>query len=280
MLERALQRSRSALSAGALIPLETCLEREPALEPFQVRHLLSRTPKHLREPGPRANPFLPWDSRLEVERFDTGHVVLLNKFPVQPGHLLLITDHWQPQDGWLNARDWAAMARMESDTSGLWFFNSCGAAGASQPHRHLQLLPRSGSERACPLEQRYRLGAERAARGSGHQRLDPWWAMVSPRRERDPARRAGELAGLYRHHLGVLDCGSPEQQVRPAAPYNLLITPDWFLTIRRRRERQAGISVNALGFAGYLLTTERADRDWLRRHGGDGLLQEVVATVP
>jgi len=241
-----------------------------------VRHLISRTPKHLSEEGPRRNPFLPWDKQLEVERFDTGHVVLLNKYPVQPGHLLLISDHWQPQDGWLTMTDWRAVARLESDTPGLWFFNSCAAAGASQAHRHLQLLPRVGREEACPLEERYQ---KRAWEGGKQERLDPWYGLVSPRGQRETVARSIELRSLYETPLRAMGCGGPWECVRPRAPYNLLVTPSWFLSVRRRRERQAGISVNALGFAGYLLTTDHADLGWLHRHGGDGLLREVVATI-
>jgi hypothetical protein len=141
LLQAGLQCSERARAEGALVPLATDVLSLPAAEPFLVRRLLSATPKHLRASGPRPNPFLPWDARLEVCRLGSSHVVLLNKYPVQPGHLLLITQHWQPQSGWLLASDWRAVAEMDRDTGGLWFFNSCAAAGASQPHRHLQLLP-------------------------------------------------------------------------------------------------------------------------------------------
>ncbi len=88
---RALQRSAEAELAGALVPLATELLELPQIGPFVLRRLLSATPKHLRQGGPKANPFLPWEGALEVDRLGSGHVVLLNKYPVQPGHLLLIT---------------------------------------------------------------------------------------------------------------------------------------------------------------------------------------------
>ena len=60
-------------------------------------------------------------------------------------------------------------------------------------------------------------------------------------------------------------------------PYNLLFDDQWFMTVRRLREHCAGFSVNALGFAGFLLCTERSDRDWLERQGPWALLAEVAA---
>jgi ATP adenylyltransferase len=46
--------------------------------------------------------------------------------------------------------------------------------------------------------------------------------------------------------------------------------------VRRRREGAAGFSINALGFAGYLLATENSDVRWLKSHGPEALLREVI----
>jgi sulfate adenylyltransferase (ADP) / ATP adenylyltransferase len=267
---RALECSRLAASNGALVPLETETLEGP-WAPFVVRRLLSRTPKHLREAGPRPNPFLPWETALEVGRLGTGHVLLLNKYPVQPGHLLIIPAGWKPQSGWLEAEDWQAVVEVSADTSGLWFFNSCAAAGASQPHRHLQLLPRRPEDANCPLES---LWLQRLAAGQGRQAQAPvtWQQALSPRRDpHDP----DELARLVHDHCRWLGLGQQSDDPQPLAPYNLLFTDRWLLTVRRRQEHSAGFSVNALGFAGYLLATGRSDLDWLQRHGPWALLQQV-----
>lgn len=83
--------SERARLGGALVPLETRLLDIPGTEPFVVRQLLSSTPRHLRQGGPRPNPFLPWDRPLEVDLLGPAHVLLLNKYPVQEAHLLVIT---------------------------------------------------------------------------------------------------------------------------------------------------------------------------------------------
>ncbi|MCP9926973.1 ATP adenylyltransferase [Cyanobium sp. CH-040] len=270
----ALARSRTAQACAALVPLSTEPLQHPPLAPFTLRRLLSRTPAHLRAGGPRPNPFLPWEPELEVRRLGEQHVVLLNKYPVQPGHILLITQQWHPQSGWLRSLDWQAVAHVAADTGGLWFFNSCAAAGASQPHRHLQLLPRHGHESSCPLAPLLRAQLEGAETPPW-----PWRYALSPRVHGHPgaseAARAEELQRLYQAHAGELELGDPQHDPQPRHPYNLLFEDHWFLTVRREREHCAGFSINALGFAGYLLVTERSDLAWLLEHGAWELLRLV-----
>ena len=269
-LEAALRCSDAAERSGALVPLHTELVELAGCAPFVVRRLLSDTPKHLRSAGPKPNPFLPWDPALQVELLGTEHVLILNKFPVQRGHVLLITQSWQPQPGWLQPRDWQALAAVEADTAGLWFFNSCAAAGASQPHRHLQLLPRSPGEASCPL------AAGVLAQLAREQPAWPWLYELSPRRRFGCSDAAEELEELYQHHQQQLGLGHPSHQVAPVAPYNVLLDPAWFMTVVRRREHWAGLSINALGFAGSLLVTPQSDVDWLQDHGPYALLEAVA----
>lgn len=271
--QEALTRSEGAQAAGALIPLATTVLEVEGLEPFLLRRLLSATPKHLRAGGPKPNPFLPWDRCLEVRLLNDRHLVLLNKYPVQRAHLLLITQQWQPQSGWLQPEDWRAVQLVDQDTGGLWFFNSAAAAGASQPHRHLQLLPRHRGQLTCPLAPWILQQLE-----TGRPPRWPWAYALSRRQAGggDPAA-SEELAELYQRHGEALGLGSPHRDPQPRHPYNLLFNDDWLLTVRRRKEHQAGFSINALGFAGYLLATEGSQLEWLSQHGPWRLLQEVAA---
>jgi ATP adenylyltransferase len=238
------------------------------LAPFTVRELLARPPRYLRPEGPKPNPFLPWDQPLEVGLLGERHVLLLNKYPVQSCHLLLISGEWQPQQGWLEEQDWQAVAKVAADTGGLWFFNSSALAGASQPHRHLQLLPRQGDEPSCPL-------AELIAQQLRQEQAPwPWAYRISPRQ--DPLGGM-DLAELYASHCRELGLGQPGLQDQPLHPYNLIFDDSWFLTVRRLREHCAGFSVNGLGFAGYLLGTHRSDLNWLQQKGPWALLAAVAA---
>ena len=265
------QRSRavqaSALASGALVPLATEVLALAGWEPFVVRRLISATPKHLRRAGPKPNPFLPWDPRLEVDQLQR-HVVLLNKYPVQPGHLLLINNHWAPQNGWLQLQDWQAVIELWRQQDGLWFFNSCAEAGASQPHRHLQLLPRQPQELSCPLAAL--LSNSEAPSGSAWggamaSRVLPWPETL----------KAEQLLEAYRALAQQLGFGQVGRDPQPQGFYNLLFARGWMAMVARRCESHAGFSVNALGFGGYLLATEGCNLNWLQQHGPLKLLSAV-----
>jgi ATP adenylyltransferase len=157
---------------------------------------------------------------------------------------------------------------VSGDTGGLWFFNSGARSGASQPHRHLQLLPRHTGELSCPLAPLL------LAQLDGDQ--GPWnWAYRLSRRS--DSSGGSDLEELYHDHALALGLGEPGRDPRPLHPYNLLFDDQWFLTVRRVREHCAGFSVNALGFAGFLLSTSSSDHAWLERHGPWALLMEVAA---
>lgn len=269
--QRARTVSAAAHISGALVPLQTQVQPLPGGEPFCLRRLMSWPHRPLQVVGPRPNPFLPWDSPLEVDRLGDSHVLILNKFPVQEAHLLLITQRWQPQNGWLTDTDFRMVAQVAADTGGLWFFNSCGAAGASQPHRHLQLLPRLPREPSCPLAESLQ------AQVAGSAPAWPWAYALSPRHD---ALGGEDLAPLYAQHCRQLGLGTCDQDPVPLHPYNLLFDDHWFMTIRRVKEHCAGFSLNGLGFAGYLLSTANSDEAWLHRHGPLALLAAVAAPAP
>ena len=250
---RSLAVQRSALQSGALIPLKTELISGPD-ERFQLRRLVSATPKHLAKAGPKPNPFRPWDQRLEVASLPE-HVVLLNNYPVQAGHLLVITKHWQ------------ALTAVWTEQPGFWFFNSSAAAGASQPHRHLQLLPRAADQPPCPLD------AEIEALAKGQTPTQTWQKSVAARALKSSS--ADELQACYRELATALEIGSATTEHLPQHPYNLLLCKKWMVMVRRQKESHAGFSVNALGFAGYMLATDESDMSWLTSAGGDALLDQV-----
>ena len=275
LLRKATVVAATATASGALVPLNTSLTKvlgEDGMG-FELRHLLSATPKHLRAAGPKPNPFLPWDQRLEVETIDHSHVVILNKYPVQSAHMLLITQSWEPQTGWLSLNDWRALAFVDATTTGLWFFNSGPDAGASQPHRHLQLLPRAAGEPICTRQNWF----IRLAAGQSTQEDDP--LLLSTRvRSLNSALTADELHQTYLTLAKELGLGEPSVDPQPRRAYNLLISRHWMAMVRRKIEGIRGFSVNALGFAGSLLSTEASDLAWIHQTGPEALLRAVVET--
>ena len=150
----ALDKTETAIETKALIPLTTIIDNSNFIksETFEIRKLIDKKKLKIKNKSDQNNPFLPWDPRLEIATIGNKHVLILNKYPVQYGHMLLITSNWSPQSSWLNHSDWNAVSNVENNTSGLWFFNSGPKAGASQGHKHIQLLPRSEIEAICPRE--------------------------------------------------------------------------------------------------------------------------------
>ena len=272
----AIQRSEEAVTSGALCPLSTRVERclGPGDQAFELRHLMGSPPQHLRPAGPKPNPFLPWDQRLELEPVGSNHVLIMNKYPVQIGHMLLISRRWAPQTGWLTPLDWQAVHAVRQDSEGLWFFNSGPSAGASQPHRHLQLLPRESGESLCPREDWWltRLGSTGAS--SRGDLLEIHTNAVSFQTD-----SAEALHSSYLELCQAQGIGHPGLDTSPRKPYNLLFGDHWMGLVSRSRDECHGFSVNALGFAGYLLCSERSDRFWLDQHGPEALLKEVIPST-
>lgn len=100
------------------------------------------------------DPFASPPSSLVISDVGPSHYVLLNRFAIVPEHFILATRDFKEQTHVLRPSDLAATlaciqayveAASECDGAsreGLFAFFNCGThSGASQPHRHVQLLP-------------------------------------------------------------------------------------------------------------------------------------------
>ncbi len=209
------------------------------------------------------NPFLPYDERLFVCNLSPTHLCLLNKFNVVDHHLLVVTREFREQREPLGEADFEALAFCLEAIDGLGFYNAGREAGASQRHKHLQLvsLPLAPEGPAVPLEPRL---ASQAADGPGVADLPFRHAFV-----RLPSARPEALEGGYRGLLERLQVDAAAQ------PYNLLATRRWMLLVPRSRERFQTISVNTLGFAGSLLVRNGRELERVREVGPMRILREV-----
>jgi len=269
--EKALHQTELSINDESLYPLKTKIITSDLYQKndFIIRKLdTSKLNKKIIY-GPKQNPFCPWEKILEIDKIGQNHQLILNKYPVQKGHILLITNNWKPQNGWLDINDWEAIQKVNKDTSGLWFFNSSPTAGASQPHRHIQLLRRSKEEISCPREK--------------------WFTEIKSNQDIDSKLKKNIIVSkfnflensisLYELYLDLskkLGLGSPLNDKKPRYPYNLLITNKWIAIIKRSNDHIHGFSVNGLGFAGYLLVTDKSDVNYLKKMGPEKLLESFV----
>ena len=269
--EKALEQTFISIDKNSLYPLKTNVVTSNFYDKndFIIRKLDTSQFKKRICYGPKQNPFYPWDKILEIDKIGNNHQLILNKYPVQKGHILLITNTWKPQDGWLDINDWEAIQKVNNDTSGLWFFNSSPMAGASQPHRHIQLLRRSNGEDSCPREKWF-LDLEITNDNKSKLKQN---IVVS---RFNFLENSSCIYNLYLELTKRIGLGDPINDEKPRYPYNILITNNWIAIIRRRFDHLHGFSVNGLGFAGYLVITEKSDISYLKKFGPEKLLENFV----
>ena len=282
---KVIETSERALRRGALQPIATRVQR---LEDGGVRFLVRiveqparkrQGPVEATSPPPRANPFLPYDETLFVQDISDSHVGLLNKFNVVRHHLLVVTRCFEDQQALLNEADFDALWRCLLQYDSLGFYNSGSVAGASQPHKHLQVVPlplspEGGDVPLAPLIRETFGGTARRPRPSRLLRhavrpVESGWLS-------SPEQAARQSQAAYLQLLG--QCGCWTSRAENPRPYNLLVTRDWMMLVPRRRERFRSMSINALGFAGALLAHTAEQFETLRRRGPMAALQYVASS--
>jgi ATP adenylyltransferase len=231
-----------------------------------------------------ANPFLPFERRLFVADASPTHVCVLNKYCVVDHHLLIITRHFEHQECALTFDDFFALWRCLSEYPSLGFYNSGMVAGASQPHKHLQLvpLPISGSDENLPLQRLY--GAETSTTGRvvRLRRVPFAHAMVFWQGDAATSltRHAETSLRAYYEMLDRLRIEVGGNSPRIATAYNLLATNRWMLLVPRYRERFQSISLNALAFAGAFLVPDANRLARLRSAGPMTALKWAAPPTP
>ncbi len=170
----------------------------------------------------KTNPFLPYDPDLYVTDISDTHVCLLNKFNVVDHHFLIVTREFESQLDWLNLAYFEALCRCLKEVAGLFFYNGGPIAGASQPHKHLQLVPQQSME--LPIETAIR--ATNFVDGLGQSPNLPYAHCIV---QLNPDDEAQQWLQHYRRLLASLDIddSTNEWQGCQQDAYNLLGTRHW-----------------------------------------------------
>tara|TARA_Y100001933_G_scaffold166770_1_gene165005 strand:+ start:41 stop:871 length:831 start_codon:yes stop_codon:yes gene_type:complete len=269
--EKALQKTKISIENNSLFPLKTTDITKSLYKgnDFVIRELDITKFKKSTLIGPKINPFKPWDNILEIDSIGNDHQLILNKYPVQLGHILLISNEWKEQNGWIDLKDWESVKTVNKDTSGLWFFNSGPLAGASQPHRHIQLLRRDPSEISCPRE-KWLLKLSNINHKSSKFNENIIIKKFSK------SLNDENIHEIYKSLMNKLGLGNPKIDKKPRYPYNLIFTNNWIVLIKRKTDNLYGISINALGFAGYILVTKKSNFTYLKKYGPEKLLENFL----
>lgn len=294
-----VRRTREAIACGALHPIET---RQEFVEDAGVRFLVRKVSslackdeeKRKRsteagQSGKNINPFLPCEEALFVADVSRTHLCVLNKFNVIDHHLLIVTRQFEHQETLLTRKDFEALMICMAEFEGLGFYNGGVVAGASQPHKHLQIVPLPLAKEGVAANVSARLAVpiepllQSARSGSGITALPAFpFVHAFSRLDRALSQRplvAAETALELYHALfnaAGLNAITVDGESRQSAPYNLLMTREWMLLVPRSRECFEAISVNALGFAGSLFVRNDAQMRAVKKHGPMAVLREVA----
>ena len=289
LLAKITEQTKHALQCGALQPIPTAYE---FVEQDGIRFLVQtltnlahkdaakkQQEKKLTPAGKEFNPFLPYDEDLFVADISNTHVCLLNKFNVINHHFLIVTRSFEEQETCLTLQDFEAMWSCLREFESLVFYNSGKIAGASQRHKHLQMvpLPLAPEGPKIPIEPLLRSAQFEGLLGTalalpfGHAiaRLDP-----VPTK---PLEAAQVTLECYENLLRVVNLQPKDgKSNQPSGAYNLLVTQQWMMIVPRTQEGFESISINALGFAGTLLVRNEQQMQILKHHGPMTVLKQVA----
>ena len=277
-----------ALAAGALLPITTgCEFIEDGGVRFLVRVLTSLQRKSAQRAaeersaaaGQPVNPFLPYEQALFVADVSDSHVALLNKFNVVDRHLLIVTREFEQQRSLLTLRDFEAWWRCLGEYDSLGFYNGGPEAGASQPHKHLQLVPLPLAPQGPPVPIAPLLEKVRGPGGSGTiSGFDFSHAFARLGAATIESAAAREAFERYVSMLEQVDLRPPSGtgSELQGGPYNFIVTKEWLLLVPRSREFFNSISINGLGFAGALLVWNEEQLRALRAAGPLTALRETA----
>lgn len=256
--------------------------------------------------GPR-KPFNPFENPENGPLFvadipDSGHNLVLNKFAVVPEHFILSTKEYKLQTHLLEPADLAATyacidAYRQHGLNGeekgelYAFFNSGSHSGASQPHRHIQLLPvarmkdglQEGSEWDVLANQLGRQSATAVPFATFGEHIH---------RDMTPAELHSIYVSLFRSavdaveaHVGkVEDPGTGEAQIS----YNLAMTSSTLVVMPRLAEGAAvfndttpagSLSLNGTVLAGTALVKNESEWNALRLNRDSTQLLDVLTKI-
>jgi sulfate adenylyltransferase (ADP) / ATP adenylyltransferase len=286
--ERLTAVSEAALRSGAQVPVPTEYVRiEDQGIPFIVRVLSALEKKRQarqeqsdmeRVSGRKINPFLPYEEALFVADLSETHLCLLNKFNVLAHHLLIVTRAYEDQESLLTKEDFLALWTCMREYDGLGFYNGGEPAGASQSHKHLQIVPLPMTQEGPRVPLEPALADASFRQGVGTSARFPWvhgFVLLPPQLMDRPQEAASFSLQGYQALLEAAGLAAGKDGTKQAGPYNLLMTREWMLLVPRSRECSGSISVNALGFAGALLVKNREEMEHVRERGP----MEVLRTV-
>ncbi|WP_196138335.1 DUF4922 domain-containing protein [Aliikangiella sp. G2MR2-5] len=245
----------SAKNCGSLFPITTNAKQlsQDSID-FELRVINQNIHTKISTSKTQGNPFLPYDDDMYVCDIGDEHVCLLNKFPVLTPHILVCSKTFVEQREALTLQDFAAWIECFQNGDELGFYNGGRDAGASQPHRHMQLVLGK-----APLETTILKGQ----------------LPFEHKLYRFDELNAEDVYSCY--------LAGMKELALLAKPYckanNLLLTNRWFLIVPRSKVKHEDIFLNGLNYAGYFLLKSEEQHTYLKENSCLSVLTECSFAV-
>lgn len=251
--------------------------------------LANAEPQAFRDPFAKENI----EHELFVTQLHSTHNLLFNKFNVVDEHMVLSTIEFALQEEPLDVADFRAMWTAMQGLDAFAFFNCGSESGASQPHKHMQLMTYPSLKAITGLD------------------MPPLLHFIDQKLCECPTTRIVQLPELpFCHFLHRVDLAADvdgekaaerivaiynkilEQlkHVNPAATsskpssmpvaYNLLLTSSFLFVIPRKVPSYNGVEVNSIGFIGSFFVHNNEQRVSFKTHGGPMELLRHVTFPP
>ncbi|KYR02176.1 hypothetical protein DLAC_00990 [Tieghemostelium lacteum] len=250
------------------------------------------------------DPFLPCDKDLFVCQLSKGtHNLVLNKFNVSNYHSIIATSDFQHQTDNLNTLDFKAIWECIGSGNMLSFFNCGPNSGASQPHKHIQLLVipfhNDCSPYNIPMESllvKYKYQPNQLhevdkvfqieelpfRNAALYYNLDHLKSMNNDSESISKYLELKYLSLMNNLDLNNSNSNDSQQQLKNSSnnisnfkSYNFIMTSEWMFLVPRSVYQSRGISINSVGFTGAILVRKEEDLDTIQKHGIMNILTEV-----
>lgn len=275
---QAMARTEFARQTGDLKSIETEYELISQNEiSFVIRSLSNITRKQKAQAeqkiqeaktGKYLDPFLPYNENLFVCDILPSHLCLLNKFNIVDGHLLIVTRDFEEQKNLLNIADFSALWSCMREVDGLAFYNGGPAAGSSQRHKHLQLLPLPLVADLDTLPIQPAIDQVIFDNSCGVVPTFPFVNAIASYdfTQIDNPFTVGKLMwDCYYSLMEKVGFTLLDNASQSPTAYNLLATRKWMMIVPRSRDSFQSIAINSLGFAGSLFVKNKTCLELLKK---------------
>ncbi|KAG7381931.1 bifunctional AP-4-A phosphorylase/ADP sulfurylase [Phytophthora pseudosyringae] len=246
--------------------------------------------KTFRDPFAKEN----LEQDLFVTQLHGTHNLVLNKFNVVDEHVVLPTIEFAPQEQPLDAADLRAMWTAMQGLDAFAFFNCGFESGASQPHKHMQLMTYPSMKAITGLDmppllhfidQKLREYLTTETVQLPGLPFCHFLHRINLADDVDSEKAAADIVAIYDKVLEQMNSTEyPRSAATSSTPlpvaYNLLLTSSFLFLIPRKAQGFNGIEVNAIGFIGSFFVRNDEQRGFFETHGGPMELLRQVTFPP